>query len=538
MKMKRIIRFLVLTLLCFRAVDGSSFTVIFKDGMRIEGTWVAESPDTIQIKDAKGIIRTYNKSLLDTKAMTTASRMPLQRGKPERSTSIPAPLLRGIELEDNVVRLIGDGTLEFNSFELASPHRLVIDFRSLSLAPDIRKAITSESPLYWSVRLSQFDSDPRTVRAVIDLRRKVPFQLISEGNSLRVQLGPALQKSDKLQATNEVAAVSTLLPPDVPPAPTPPPEAERQPVDTSESTGATTSPGPIQPAQIQPVPVPRISRKRWSLEADFYNVYESNVDHDADNIVDSVGVVYALNTRFRNRPSNPSFLLGYEIGRHQYTNTDKWDRVSHNFKATYLLYFGKKFVLETNGEISLKGSSEDRELGDQYVFKPVLNFYVNRSTQLELVAAHRNRKFETGSDAVNRYVGAGLKKEFGNHEIGAYYRYEYNDSENPRSDRYISTYDLRYTMPLTKDSWASIKVQNRATRYVRRYVEIDVDHGPDIQLYLREDNKWNLKAALGIPAGKKFEIVPAYEFETRTSNDPEKEYNAYAFSVSIVYKFW
>ncbi len=413
-----------LLFLLLNAVDLCAFTLVFKDGQRVEGTWVTEDRDTIFVKDEKGVVRAYKKSGLDMKA-TAMSRMPLK------------------------------------------------DLKKSSKVEPSRLSKTAQAP------------------------------------EITVDVPPGVTEVNKPEA--KTAAVSP---------------------QSSITPGIRTT-EPYEPG----IQLPKNAPRRWSMDAGFSNVYESNIHHDEEDIVESVGVVSSLNMRFRNRTTDPNYLLRYEVGLHEYSNTDDWDRVSHNFRAAHMLYLGDKFVLENAGEIALNGSSEDRERSDTFGVRPTLGYYINKSTRLEAFAAYRHRKLDNGTKALNRYAGFGFLKQLKKHEIEGYYRYEYNDSENFRNDRKVSTYFLGFAMPVPGDLTASFGTRLRDYRYLSRLVEIEVEDGDDIE-FLREDRKWNFKFALEIPIGKRFELVPEYEYEVRSSNDPEKPYDAHGVFLSVVYSLW
>jgi hypothetical protein len=367
---------------------------------------------------------------------------------------------------------------------------------------------------------------------VIDLREQVSYQLTSQGNELRVELGQIPQMM--VDSEKVVLAESS-------PAPAVPPEGvdaapNLEPDVGMENDSQRTIPieSTISGSVKQPLQAPGSFKRYLSMEVGFSSIYEDNIDHDEVNPIESVGVVPSLRTQI----SAGQFYTSYELGFHQYTNTEEWDRVSHVIRSGYVIPFGERFFLDTRGEISLGGSSEDREKGDQFAFKPIFAFLPGDSTQIELEGAYRARKFDTGSDAINRYVGIEIEQEFGKHEVLGEYRYEVNDSENSRNDRNIYTYKMAYRIPFPWKTEAIFGARLRETDYLNRFVELEVEDGPDIPLYLREDKKWAFGAAMKIPLGKNVDLVPEYEYEVRTSNDPEKQYVANVASVSIIYELW
>ena len=88
--------------------------------------------------------------------------------------------------EQPVVTLEGNGALEFKSFELEGPSRLVVDLIGVDNAVKRRKiAIDGEG--VQRVRLSQFSEEPdKVTRVVFDLNRNEDYRIDSSGSSLAV----------------------------------------------------------------------------------------------------------------------------------------------------------------------------------------------------------------------------------------------------------------------------------------------------------------------------------------------------------------
>jgi hypothetical protein len=420
MKVKICCCLVVVSFLLLYSKPVCSFTLIYKSGKRIEGTWLSEDQHTIQVKNQEGVVLTVQKTQLDLQAMSVASRYAVRSQNPQ---------------------------------------------------PALRSASTVASNLPETQHTSQ------TERTEI--------------------------------AKNNGTIQDTIASPphtNVPP----------------EMTG---------PASERTKP-----QEKWSVFTNFYNGYDSNIDHDLD-AVRSVGVVYGGGVKYRNRSKDPSFWISYEIANHHYTNTDKWDRVSQTILTTYSIALSRKWLLQNLGEISFKGSSEDRELSDNFVFRPMLVYRLTDSDQLGVFVAQRFKRFDdvdNSRNANNRFVGLTYEREFGKHELEFVYKYEKNNANADRGDYVRSTYSVEYKMPLFRKNIAAFEFKARPTRFFHRFAEIDVDGGPDIEIP-RRDIKWNFTVELAIPIGNNLELVPTYEFEKRTSNDEEEFYTAHLPAVTLHY---
>jgi hypothetical protein len=115
------------------------------------------------------------------------------------------------------------------------------------------------------------------------------------------------------------------------------------------------------------------------------NVNFDQEDRDAYGLVFGGGVGYA----------GDDFELGYEVAGHSYTNTSRWDRVSHRLEAEFEHDLPGNWELETVGQISFKGSSEDRDLVDQdFEISPRLEYRFTDERRLRLFTTHRLKRYD------------------------------------------------------------------------------------------------------------------------------------------------
>lgn len=407
MKKKIFCSLLSICFLIGSITSATAYTIIYKSGKKIEGTWLSEDQQAIRIKDKEGIILSVSKTQLDLRAMAAGSRYPVKQQKQQPAK--PEPVL------------------------------------------------VKEAPVTSSTAIQETGTD--------------------------IQQPP------------------TGLPPEI----------------AKPRTDA-------KPGQ------------RLTVFTSLYNGYDSNIDHDLEAI-ESYGVVYGGGVRFRNRPKDPVFWVSYEIANHHYTNTDKWDRVSQSILSAYNVIFSDKWQLQNLGEISFKGSSEDRELSDNYVFRPLLQYRWTDNRRFNFFVAQRYKRFdevESAKNANNRFAGVGFQQELGKHEVELTYKYEKNNGESDRNDYVRSTYTVEYKMPFLKRTQAEFEFKIRPTRFSHRFAEIDVEDGPDIEVP-RRDIKWNFTVEFAIPLSNHLELIPTYEFEKRTSNDPEEFYTAHLPALTLHY---
>jgi hypothetical protein len=194
--------------------------------------------------------------------------------------------------------------------------------------------------------------------------------------------------------------------------------------------------------------------------------------------------------------------------------------------------------METSGEIGLKGSTEDRELADRYMLEQEFQFRLSKQNRLNFGGALRLKRYDDnpGRNAFNPYVEGGFEQRLGGGrkwEIG--YRYETNRSQNERFKYIRWTYSAEFTTPLMRQGWLTVEAKYRPQKYAR-LVEIELEDGDDIEVP-RRDQRWILGAEWRFPLWRNLELGANYKFETRSSNDPDKKFNAHLMGVSLMYRW-
>lgn len=259
-------------------------------------------------------------------------------------------------------------------------------------------------------------------------------------------------------------------------------------------------------------------------------VYESNIDHD-ENPISDYGAVFGVGTHFE----TDTVEIEYEVASHNYQNTDRWDRVSHSLTSSYEQKITRKLSMEAVGELALRGSSEDRELGDQYVFEPRLHYRFSPSNRLRLYGAYRLRRYDENPerDATNRYVGLELRQRLGKASLDVGYRTEQNHAEGPRFTYDRQTYSAQLSTPLVGGLHRlGLEVRYRPQQYANRFVS---DRHPEEGL--RRDRRWVFSLGGSFALGRHLELLPGYKFETRSSNDASKKFGAHAVYLGLRYWF-
>jgi hypothetical protein len=291
---------------------------------------------------------------------------------------------------------------------------------------------------------------------------------------------------------------------------------------TGDQTPQIAPVGPLPPAPRRSPSPPR----PWSFVAAASNVFESNIDRNQDNH-HAAGAVVGLGGQYQNRADRPSFTVQYQAGAHVYAGAPNWDRISHNLRSAYEKRLFKPVSFEAVGEISIKGSTEDRELGNQYIVSPRLQYRLPRNVRIGVETGFRVKHYaDRTRNATNPYGGVRLTQRIGRGRWDLGYRYEENNSDTARN-RYIrSTYSGDFTVPIARADTLGFELKFRSRHY-ERLVRID-----DRRVPLR-DLKWSLSPEWVHVLSPGVQLRAGYEFEQRGANDPGRNYGAHSTFLAV-----
>jgi hypothetical protein len=277
-------------------------------------------------------------------------------------------------------------------------------------------------------------------------------------------------------------------------------------------------------------------RRRVWLFASLSTVFDSNVEHD-ERRLRSFGLVPSFGFHFQDSAEKPSFEAEYEVGLHRYTRTDSFDRVSHYFTAAYRRRLLGAFSSRTTAEVSLKGSSEDRDVNNQYSIEEQFQYRLGPAVRLSAFAAYRLKRYpliDAGKNAIDPYVGGRLQQELkGGREWQLTYRYDKNRSQDVK-DRYVRrTYEAQFSTPLFRARRDLLTLEARySPRLYARQIKVDGVRVP------RRDTRWVFETDYERPLARDVRLGLNYKYETRDSNDPDKRFDAHLFGVTFGFEWW
>ncbi len=109
------------------------------------------------------------------------------------------------------VELIGDGNLEYRTLWLTNPDRLVVDLPNVINRIRQQRLEVNTFPLK-TVRIAQMQRQPLITRVVLDMEKKVPFQVRPETSRLIVSIGSLGSVGSVGSLKDDPAGESAMLP--------------------------------------------------------------------------------------------------------------------------------------------------------------------------------------------------------------------------------------------------------------------------------------------------------------------------------------
>jgi|SRR5215510_12773493 len=274
-------------------------------------------------------------------------------------------------------------------------------------------------------------------------------------------------------------------------------------------------------------------RRRLWFSATLATSFDTNINHDPQGVT-SYGLVPSLGVHFQNSVEKPSFEIEYEIAAHSYTNSTEWDRVSQDLVMSYRRHLFGAWSTRTESEITLKGSSEDRELNNQYVLGQQLEYRLNENNRLQFAGAYRVKRdpVDSGSNAIDPYFGIRfIRKLAGDKRLALSYRYDKNRTWDPKN-RYIRwAYEAEFTTPIVDRRTRLSFDLTYKPRLYGRTVRVDGGRVP------RRDGRWIFETQFERVLRSDLRMVFVYRFERRDSNDPEKDFQSNQAGLALTYRW-
>ena len=298
---------------------------------------------------------------------------------------------------------------------------------------------------------------------------------------------------------------------------------------------------PAEPAR-EPDSVPASTAQRtsgprpWSLYAVLYNVFDSNIDHNQDD-VDSYGILFGIGGRYRNRSSIGTVELLYDGVVREYTNTDQWSVPGHQAELSFERRVTRHLSLEVVAEASMNGSTEDRVLRDEYSVEPRIEYRFDPQNRVRLYAEYLLKRYPdptTGQNAVDPRLGMQFRHilgDDGSWTLGA--RYEVNQADSTRYRYTAWTFHAEVASAIGARTRAWWSVRYRARSYTSRLIT-SVD---DTEV-LRRDDGWIAATTWEYSPRNGWIIGLIYRYELYDSNDPRRKFRAHTVALSWKHGWW
>src|ERR1044072_1943431 len=277
--------------------------------------------------------------------------------------------------------------------------------------------------------------------------------------------------------------------------------------------------------------------RRWWVSMSLAAVYDTNITHD-EQLVGSFGLVPSAGFHFRDNAEHPSFEADYEVALHRYNHTDEFDRLSQSLTAEYRKQIAKRFYSKTTTEISLKGSSKEREINNNYILEQQLQYRLPFNTRVAGFAAYRLKRYpliEQDSNAIDSYVGAKVEQRLrGERRVEFTYRYDHNRAWDPRNNYIRRTYTLEFETPLSIRRRDSLIAEFRYSPrdYHKRTTRVNRIRVP------RHDDRWVFDVTYERLLRPDLSMAIFYQYEKRNSNDIDKLFTSNQFGLTFTFDKW
>lgn len=276
---------------------------------------------------------------------------------------------------------------------------------------------------------------------------------------------------------------------------------------------------------------PRPDRPRFHGTVSLGNLFDGNINHDRTP-VRSYGIVPSGAIVFESS-REPALVWAYELAANSFTGTDQWDRMSHSMYSVWSSRLGRRIRLESGATASWKGSSEDRELANEFGVSQRVAYKLLSSTRLVVTGSYRYKQYPDDPDTSgpSPYVAAKVDQRLAeDRKLTFGYKYQRRFSHAQR-DRYRrSAFSVAYSTSVFRAAERlSIELEYRPQQYERLIRVLD-------RREFRMDRRFIADVAYERTINHRTTVQWITGFERRTSNDPNKQFIAPSFGVTISYR--
>jgi hypothetical protein len=270
----------------------------------------------------------------------------------------------------------------------------------------------------------------------------------------------------------------------------------------------------------------------WLANLSLLNTFDGNINHDPAPIR-SYGLVPAASFGYESS-RDPRFTAGYDIAANQYTGTDEWDRISHGLRADVNGRAGKRWRFDAAGSATWKGSSEDRELSNEFGLSTRAAYRLLKSTRVIVLGMARYKQYpdDPGTSGAAPYLGAKLDQRLpGNRRLVFGYKYEERRSREERNKYRRNGYSVAFSTPfVARDGRLTIEAVVKGQTY-RRLIKVGSIRE------LRHDLRSSVEAEYDFAVSPRVMAQWQVGFDKRTSNDADKRFVAPSLGLNLAYRW-
>ncbi|HVS30093.1 MAG TPA: hypothetical protein VMS98_01445 [Thermoanaerobaculia bacterium] len=272
---------------------------------------------------------------------------------------------------------------------------------------------------------------------------------------------------------------------------------------------------------------------RWTFFTGVSGLAESNINDEFEGTPDA-GIIPSLGLNFRKKGKGGTIEASYTAGFHKYSRSRQWNRTSHNVFASAESRWLGRLRSETEAEVSLKGANEDRDLSDRYGVSQRFRLRLTENSVVRFTGGYRVKLYDDAptGNARNPYGGIDVRHTFrSGAQWSAAYRVETNTADDLARIYRRDTASTDLMFPLASSSSLRLGVRRREQKYPNRLLRVD---GEEVA---RQDERWIGSMSLYRRVVDVFAIAFEYQYETRFSNDPDKEFHGHSIGMSVI-RFW
>lgn len=271
----------------------------------------------------------------------------------------------------------------------------------------------------------------------------------------------------------------------------------------------------------------------WSYRASLSGVYDDNIEQEED-ARSSRGTIAAASVRYKNKTPIGDLQLDYEVGSHHYSNTEKWNRTTHDVEGTLEHKISPLWRARTQGTHSWKKASADGDIRDVATLEQRVEYRITPVYRVRATGALRTKRYDYDArrNSHDPYYGFTFAQRYPSGvNWDTAYRFDSNRAADGRFSYRRWTFDTEVGWNVTPRDAITVGARYRTRRYNERWVATETGVSRRKDIYRGAGVRWDHALR------DEMTLRLDYNFDARRSNTEGNKFDNHIAAVTLIKKW-